>query len=452
MLGSERLRRSGRDGIVTDSAPKKLLNTETCAMKIAIASSGLGHVARGIETWALDTAQALAERAVNVTLFAGADGGKGVRVQGSGEPERPDAPAEGHGLHVVVLNCLKRNTPKAQRLAARFPGCAWRWGLKSDYGWEQFSFWWKLWPHLRKEGFDILHVQDPMLAYWCRKFRKMGLLRTKEILAHGTEEPGGFIRQFEYVQHLAPWHLEQLKEDGRKKARKTQEGEGQSEAGGVASRSRGFVIPNFVDTEIFRPARDAQERAEYRNRLGIPKDAFAAVAVGALKRDHKRVDWLIREFADFARKTKDEVRLLQVGASTADTPALVAEAREKAGDRIVVLTDLPHDRMPELLAAADVFVHGALFEMMPIAFLEAAASGLPIVSHGHPVMQWMAGEGRVDVDMTKSGTLAGALDELIANPGKRAELGQKARERAIRMFTKRIVVNQGIAMYEAVMA
>ena len=40
-------------------------------MRIAIASSGLGHVARGIETWALDTAAALAARGVDVTLFGG---------------------------------------------------------------------------------------------------------------------------------------------------------------------------------------------------------------------------------------------------------------------------------------------------------------------------------------------------------------------------------------------
>ena len=48
-----------------------------------------------------------------------------------------------------------------------------------------------------------------MVANWCRLFRKWGLVKTKEILAHGTEEPVEFLEKFEYVQHLAPWHLEQ---------------------------------------------------------------------------------------------------------------------------------------------------------------------------------------------------------------------------------------------------
>jgi hypothetical protein len=46
-----------------------------------------------------------------------------------------------------------------------------------------------------------------MVADWCRRFRRLGLVRTKEILAHGTEETAEFLAKFDYVQHLAPWHL-----------------------------------------------------------------------------------------------------------------------------------------------------------------------------------------------------------------------------------------------------
>ena len=197
-------------------------------MKIAVASSGLGHVARGVETWARDSAVALSRLSdLNVTLFAGA--------------------LHPSSLPVVVLDCLKRDSEQAKRLTRIVPGFMWRWGLKSEYGWEQLSFWWKLWPVLRKEQFDILHVQDPMLAFWCRKFRKLGILKTVEILAHGTEETPDFLNQFDYVQHLAPWH-----------ARKV--GNGVMECGSVggeesvdAKRDGDFCIPNFVDTEAFHP-------------------------------------------------------------------------------------------------------------------------------------------------------------------------------------------------------
>ena len=167
-------------------------------VKIAIASSGLGHVARGIETWAKDTAKALAVRGVDVTLFAGAPGISAFSLHPSSLP-------------VTALPCARRGKRLATSLARMTPPFLWRWGLKSNYGWEQFTFWLSLWPKLVRGKFDILHVQDPMVAFWCRKFRRLGLVRAKEILAHGTEEPLEFLEQFECVQHLAPWHEQEAR-------------------------------------------------------------------------------------------------------------------------------------------------------------------------------------------------------------------------------------------------
>ena len=181
-------------------------------MKIAIASSGLGHVARGVETWAGDTAVALEEfrssigsddhspntnpcNLSTVTLFSAA----------------PLQPITHHSslLTIRVLPCLKRGDTLAKLISRFAPGFMWRWGWKSAYDLEQKSFWKLLWPILRDEGYDILHVQDPLLADLCRQYREKGKIRTKEILAHGTEETPEFLAKFPYVQHLAPWHLEQ---------------------------------------------------------------------------------------------------------------------------------------------------------------------------------------------------------------------------------------------------
>ena len=106
-----------------------------------------------------------------------------------------------------MLPCLKRGDWRTRALVRIMPGFTWRWGWKSAYDLEQRSFWRRLWPILRDENYDILHVQDPLLADLCRRYRLAGRLRTKEILAHGTEESAAFLAKFEYVQHLAPWHL-----------------------------------------------------------------------------------------------------------------------------------------------------------------------------------------------------------------------------------------------------
>src|SRR5258706_16075150 len=70
-------------------------------MKIVIASSGLGHVARGVETWAADLGRALAERGVDVTLCKG--GGKA------------------QAGHEQGIGCGQRGAGKTQRLPKRLP-------------------------------------------------------------------------------------------------------------------------------------------------------------------------------------------------------------------------------------------------------------------------------------------------------------------------------------------
>src|SRR5438270_747300 len=53
------------------------------------------------------------------------------------------------------------------------------------------------------------------------------------------------------------------------------------------------TIPNFTDTDVYSPGDGAALRGE----LGIPPDALVVLSVAAIKRSHKRVDHLLREFA-----------------------------------------------------------------------------------------------------------------------------------------------------------
>lgn len=374
----------------------------TKAPAIAVVSSGLGHVTRGIETWAADTARALHDVGANVTLY-----------RGSG---RPAADYE------RLCPCVRRGSELNNALARALPGAFWRLGLGSAYDIEQLSFALNL-LFLLEPRTDLVHTQDPLVALTLQHARRVGVVRAPVVLGHGTEEPLKFLDRIDYVQHLAPYYLEEARLAGCYKPGWT-------------------AIGNFVDTEVFRP----DGGRNLREKLGIPPRAFVVLSVAAVKRTHKRVDYLIREVATMRQGTGAEVALVVAGAQTGETRALAALARELLGRSAYFLLDQPRERMPAIYRMADVFALCSLKEMMPIALLEAAASGLPCLVSRHPVVVWIAGPGGEGVEMERPGALAGALRTYL-HAGYRQRRGAAARRHAVKNFSKDVIVKQYLAMY-----
>ena len=231
---------------------------------------------------------------------------RGVDVtlcKGGGSPGAP---------YERVIRCWQRDEPRTKALIARLPvRLTWRLGVGSAYDLEQVTFAAGLISHLRRDNIDILHVQDPGVARLARLAASVGAIKTKTILAHGTEQSADFLKRFSYVQQLAPWHLEETRRLG-------------------AAQRTWTAIPNFVNTTRFSPGRSP----ELRQRLGIPEDALVVLSVAAIKRHHKRIDWLLREFADLSRQHgAPDAYLIVAGGWENDTDDLIAEGERLLGDR-----------------------------------------------------------------------------------------------------------------------
>jgi len=367
-------------------------------------------VTRGIEAWAADLGQALADRDADVLLYKGA----GV----------PDLPYE------RVVPCWQRAAARTGQLLRLLPRpLAWRLGLGSGYGIEQATFAMNLLHRLRADRRDILHVQDPLLALIVQRAHRLGLVPTRAILAHGTEELPSFQRKITYLQHLAPWH------------------QGQARAAGH-ERPTWTCIPNFIDTARYAPGAAPALRAE----LGIPAEALVVLTAAAIKREHKRIDYLINEVAALRQQRPAlPVWLVVAGGRERDTDELMAWGRLRLGDRVRFLVCFPRPRMPDLYGMADVFVLASLREMMPIALLEATASGLPCVVHRHPLLEWMTGPGGTAVDLRSGNALAARLAELADDAAGRRALGVLARQHCTAHFGTAQVVEQVLAYYRFVL-
>jgi glycosyltransferase involved in cell wall biosynthesis len=193
-------------------------------------------------------------------------------------------------------------------------------------------------------------------------------------------------------------------------------------ASGLAARScdeeTTVVIPNGVDLRAPRPRRrrdSGPPRIVSVGRLQEPKDPLTLVrALGSLRG---------RSFA-----------ALIVGEGP-DRPAVVAELRRLGLGRATELAGARHD-VPELLAAADIFVLSTRSEGLPLSILEAMSAGLPVVASrvgGIPELV-VDGETGLLVPPGDPASLAAAIERLLEDPGLRDRLGAAGRARLEEFF------------------
>jgi phosphatidylinositol alpha-1,6-mannosyltransferase len=189
-----------------------------------------------------------------------------------------------------------------------------------------------------------------------------------------------------------------------------------------------------VDTERFRPElRTAPEVVELRKRYGLT-DRPVAVCVSRLV-PRKGQDTLIRAWPAVKKMVPDAVLL--IGSGGPYRKNLERIAREEGVERDVVFTGrLPWADLPLYFALGDVFAMpcrtrraGLDVEGLGIVYLEASATGLPVVagdSGGAPdaVIEGETGyvvPGR-EVDQT-----ARRVAQLLGDPGLSAKLGTAGR-------------------------
>jgi len=135
------------------------------------------------------------------------------------------------------------------------------------------------------------------------------------------------------------------------------------------------VFANTVDVDDWAARADvaAGRRRELRAALGAGDEDVVVLSVGRLAPE-KRLDALVRAIAAAA----DPRLLLVLAGSGPERERLVRLAGE-LGVRLVLAGDVPHERLVETYAAADVFALLSSWEPWGVVVNEAAACGLPLV-------------------------------------------------------------------------
>lgn len=185
-----------------------------------------------------------------------------------------------------------------------------------------------------------------------------------------------------------------------------------------------------VDTEVFRPGAGG---AELRVSLGIGNRPVVVCVSRLVPR--KGQDTLVRCWPAVLRDVPDAVLLL-VGGGPSRRALEQAVGSRGLGDSVILTGSVPWSSLPAYYDVGDVFampcrtrLRGLDVEGLGIVYLEASATGLPVVagaSGGAPDAV-LDGDTGVVVNGEHPVEVASALVALLKDPARAREMGRRGR-------------------------
>jgi glycosyltransferase involved in cell wall biosynthesis len=368
-------------------------------MKIALLCSGLGNIQRGHETFVRDIFDLL-KKDVDITLFKGGGPKKSKEVIIQNIPRESE-----------LLKGLRKNLICSEQ---------WKDSIddekRTELEMETFAY--NVLPHLIKGKYDVIHCPDSHILDLIYEKRDLFENIPKFIYANGGAIKPNKYPQFDFIQHHSLFSY--------------------SIAGKYKKKS--IIIPYSVDLKQFKPKDDTS----IRKKFNIPKDAFLILSVGTICDNHKRMSHLIKEVA----KVKEDIHLLILGQTSNETKRIKELGNKLLKDKIHY-GSLSRKELPKAYQTADLFVLCSLFEGFGIVYLEAMASGLPIIATNHDNQKWIMKGSSLLIDMKKEGLLASKIKLVKNNKVLRAFLSKKGLER-VKYFSQDSIKKKYIELYKKV--
>lgn len=198
-------------------------------------------------------------------------------------------------------------------------------------------------------------------------------------------------------------------------------------------------IPNGVPSDI------TGDRAALRGELGLSDSDRLVVAIGNLYpvKGHR----ILVEALKILGGRHPQLHVAIAGRGAEEEPLRLQAKALGIGGRLHVLGLRPD--VPDLLAAADVFVMPSLSEGLPMALLEAIFSRTPVVASAVGAIPDVLehGEGGKLVPPGESEVLAAAIDELLTDPAASARMAAHARRNAMALYSLDAMVERYLEVY-----
>lgn len=173
------------------------------------------------------------------------------------------------------------------------------------------------------------------------------------------------------------------------------------------------IIPNGVDLQKFTPLGEHID-------LGLPKPIVLCVA-SLSRKGHKRVELAIRAVSKVPGAS------LLVCGDGSDRDYFQALGDKLLGSQRFAIRVFPFDQMPLVYRSADVFTLPSDQEPFGNAYVQAMASGLPVVATDDSLREFIIADAGILCDVTRIDKYAESIQKVLSNDWKAKALDNAKR-------------------------
>jgi mannosyltransferase len=213
------------------------------------------------------------------------------------------------------------------------------------------------------------------------------------------------------------------------------------------------VIHHGIDVELYSPPAD--RRAAFAA-TGLPGQ-YAIGTFGRVRRQ-KGSDLFVEAMCTLLPRYPDFTAVV-IGLVTVDNRPFVDGLKQRiaaAGltERILFLGELPIEEVPLWYQRITIYVFASRVEGFGLTMLEAMAAGDAVVATraGAAEMVIADGDDGVLAPVGDAEALAAALEPLMRDPERIEEIGRRAREKVVRLYSRDREADEISAVYRQVWA
>jgi 1,2-diacylglycerol 3-alpha-glucosyltransferase len=338
---------------------------------VLLACTGLGRINRGYESFTRECFEEL-KKSKHFELFL---------VKGGGQKSESE---------IVVKNMHRKG--KLARFISKII-------TKDVYFIEQFTFFIGLIPILIRKKPALIYFSDFVLGTFLWQLRRFLGFKYKLLFSNGAPNGPPFTRT-DHVQQLLPSYIEQACKAGTPINKQT-------------------LLPYAIAMDKSVNLSISSQYELLRKKFSLPLKKKIIISVGAINSSHKRMDYVISEFA---RLNHNDYFLLILGQFDHETSNIEKHAKELLSPDTYRLMQVAKENVAFYLGLSDYFILASLNEGQPRVIIEALSMGLLPIVNDYNVTRETLGDYAIYSELSKPGNLLNAIKKVDERNISKCEL------------------------------